>query len=428
LTNLLHLRWFSIPSNIVNRDGKMTWKFSGREEAFDYIEINNRSDKEIEEFLGKLECASLFSNKKICVSRQALLMLASLNEYDQKQVVREMYFVAANPSAKSVVRHKRNPLWRVFRTTYPFKNYHYLLTITFKSGKVVIHDISFDEELHGREVGRVSHQRTQMYHVQKGIESHGVYDGTQDEATASAMLGEWENGRVNPVAHIRTVHAAVNGMLNPYAKAVGLMGVHTEVAYKEDAPKEYTLFHNPSDGGVFDLIECSFDKTFFTSHNAQHLAAVMKQCAQSGKKVKWTVHSQGAIIFNSALEFIYTKNPSLRLTNQEVVVHAGGTRTSKIDRNAKLLGLKVNRHKTRTNPFDLVPNLAAREDKLTTSSLMRCIKFVGLVKGNIMTASPHTLPYFGLELYRKQLVMSGDDKALKRVKDIDKYIKKFGVK
>ncbi|WP_165388607.1 hypothetical protein [Vibrio vulnificus] len=45
-----------------------------------------------------------------------------------------------------------------------------------------------------------------------------------------------------------------------------------------------------------------------------------------------------------------------------------------------------------------------------------------------MTASPHTLPYFGLELYRKQLVMSGNDKALKRVKDIDKYIKEFGAK
>ncbi len=43
-----------------------------------------------------------------------------------------------------------------------------------------------------------------------------------------------------------------------------------------------------------------------------------------------------------------------------------------------------------------------------------------------MTASPHTLPYFGLELYRKQLIMSGNSNALKRVKDVDKYIKMVG--
>ncbi|WP_207220888.1 hypothetical protein [Vibrio vulnificus] len=107
----------------------MTWKFAGREEAFDYIEVNNRSGVQLDQVVGKMLCASLFSEKKICISRQALLMLASLNEYDQRQVVREMYFVTANPSAKSIVRHKRNPLWRVFRTTYPFKNYHYFVVV-----------------------------------------------------------------------------------------------------------------------------------------------------------------------------------------------------------------------------------------------------------------------------------------------------------
>ncbi|EOB3674311.1 hypothetical protein ACHELX_001121 [Vibrio vulnificus] len=404
----------------------MTWKFAGREEAFDYIEVNNRSGVQLDQVVGKMLCASLFSEKKICISRQALLMLASLNEYDQRQVVREMYFVTANPSAKSIVRHKRNPLWRVFRTTYPFKNYHYLLTITFKSSKVVIHDIAFDEKLHGSWINSDSRQRTQMYYVKKRSNGGGIYDGTQNEREVESMLIEWEKGTISQTTNVRTMHATVNGMLNPYSKAVGLMGLHTEVAYKEDNLKEYTLFHNPSDSGTLDLIECSFDKTRFTSHNAQHLSAVMKQCAESGKQVKWTVHSQGAIIFNSALEYTYTNNPSIRLVNQEVVIHAGGTRTSKIDRNAKLLGLKVNHDKTRTNPFDLVPNLAAREGKITSSSLIRCLKFIGLVKGDIMTASPHTLPYFGLELYRKQLIMSGNSNALKRVKDVDKYIKLVG--
>ncbi|MGY0617040.1 hypothetical protein [Vibrio sp. FJH11] len=147
----------------------MTWEFSGRNEAFEYIEFNKKSISEIEEFLGKrikLDL-SLFSHKKLNLSRQALLMLASMNEYDQKQVVKEMYFVAANPNAKSVVRHKLNPLLRIFRTRYPFKNYHYLLTCMLKDGKVVIHDIAFDEKLHGIELSKSAHQRTQMYHVQK---------------------------------------------------------------------------------------------------------------------------------------------------------------------------------------------------------------------------------------------------------------------
>lgn len=129
----------------------MTWELIGRKDAFDYITVNNRSAVELDQFLSRKITipTSLFSAKKINISRQALLMLASLNEYDQKQVVKEMYFVSANPSAKSVVRHKRNPLVRIFRSTYPFKNYHYLITCILKDGMVVIHDTAFDERLHG---------------------------------------------------------------------------------------------------------------------------------------------------------------------------------------------------------------------------------------------------------------------------------------
>ncbi|MDF5612688.1 hypothetical protein P3732_26350, partial [Vibrio parahaemolyticus] len=99
----------------------MTWEFIERKDAFDYIGLNNKSVNEIELFLhGRVRIsAALFSNKKLYLSRQSLIMLASLNEYDQKQVIKEMYFLSSNPSAPSVVRHKRNPLLRIFRTRYP---------------------------------------------------------------------------------------------------------------------------------------------------------------------------------------------------------------------------------------------------------------------------------------------------------------------
>ncbi|EOJ8645094.1 hypothetical protein ACM45H_003359 [Vibrio parahaemolyticus] len=65
----------------------MTWEFIERKEAFDYIGLNNKSVNEIEQFLhGRVRIsAALFSNKKLYLSRQSLIMLASLNEYDHAQ-------------------------------------------------------------------------------------------------------------------------------------------------------------------------------------------------------------------------------------------------------------------------------------------------------------------------------------------------------
>lgn len=204
----------------------MTWEFIERKDGFDYITVNNKSANELEKFLSKRISfpVSLFNTKKINISRQALVMLSSLNEYDQKQVIKEIYFVSANPNAKSVVRHKRNPLLRIFRTTYPFKNYHYLITCVLKDGKVVIHDIAFDETLHGANVSVHSKQRTQMYHVQKKFGANGKYDGTQNVNEAEALMAEWDSAGSRFTQNINTLHATVNGMLNQYDKAAMING------------------------------------------------------------------------------------------------------------------------------------------------------------------------------------------------------------
>ena len=104
----------------------------------------------------------------------------------------------------------------------------------------------------------------------------GEYNGKQDNDGAMALLSEWDHNSADQTHQVNTLHASVNGMLNDYQKAATLMGLHTQVAYNEDRPREYTLFHNPSDGWHFDIIECGFDKFKLTSHNAQHLATVMK--------------------------------------------------------------------------------------------------------------------------------------------------------
>lgn len=59
------------------------------------------------------------------------------------------------------------------------------------------------------------------------------------------------------------------------------------------------------------------------------------------------------------------------------------------------------------NPFDLVPNLCGPND-CSRSGLARSLKFGGLVLGDDSLASPHTLPYLGLETYVEQLRFTGN--------------------
>ncbi len=242
-----------------------------------------------------------------------------------------------------------------------------------------------------------------MYKVHQNGDSK--YDGPKDREDLGILSGEWQLGQ--PTPQITTEHAAVNGMQNDLGKAAWLMGVHTQVAYKDDNVKDYTLFHNPSDNTVLDLVECTFDKRAGTkSHNAQHLAAVLHQRQSQGKATKWTVHSQGTIIFCAALEH-YRLHYGTSLHRQELTVHGSGAYLVRLQSAARSLGVKVN--EPRNNPFDVVPNVAGRND-LSPSSLIRSMRFLGLVTGDESLASPHTLPFLGIETYKTQLQMLGNHK------------------
>jgi hypothetical protein len=217
-------------------------------------------------------------------------------------------------------------------------------------------------------------------------------------------------GDPEPTTHVNTLHAAVNGMNNDLLKASWLMGTHLDAAYQGDGIKAYTLFHNPTDKNFLDLAESAFDKRAGQkSHNAQHLAAVLAQNQQQGKKVKWVAHSQGALIFCAALEH-YCLHYSGRLTTQQLAIHGSGANLDRLKRTAEKAGMTVNA--IRNNPFDLVPNIAGGND-LSSSSLARSFKFSGLVKGDDVGASPHTLPFLGLNMYATQLRLAGNkEKAL----------------
>lgn len=394
----------------------MSWIHTGKTQAFNYTGL----DKNMAQEHG-IRLPAQYLVNKWQLTHQALLMLASLNDYDQQQVMKEIEYVTRYPSTTYSTKHSLNPFRRIYRTRYPFRCYHYLIEYrTAANGQVVIDDILFDQSLQGAKAGNAAAERTMLYQVKRKNPSN--YTGPASQGDINSLQDAWDEGK--PVHQVITEHAAVNGMQNDQRKAAWLMGAHAHAAYQSDGISAYTLFHNPSDGWKLDLAECVFDKASRSkSHNAQHLAAVLAQVQQQGKSVKWVVHSQGAIVFNAAL-LHYRRHYGGQLHRQQLTIHGSGANVSKLTQIANGLGIKI--VAVRNNPFDVVPNLAGGND-LSASSLCRSIKFCGLVFGKDSEpgVSPHTLPYLGIETYKQQLLMFGQHK---KADQVQKYINKHAGK
>ncbi|SBS28780.1 hypothetical protein MSP8886_01312 [Marinomonas spartinae] len=360
---------------------------------------------------------SSFPFNRVKFTCQALAMLSRLNSYDMDMVVKDILKIYSNPYAPSVTKHSRNPLRRIWRNKYPFRSYHYLIQFEIVNGFIVIGDIFFDKQLHGPK-GTSSHERTMLYEVNRL--SNARYNKALKENEIDALREAWDTTTPSPVSNIKTSHAAVNGMQNELAKATWLMGTHVDAAYRSDNIQAYTLFHNPSDGKGLDGIECVFDKTLGRkTHNAQHLASVLEQNQRQGKHVKWVAHSQGAIIFSTALQIYHKRNNQTPLTTQQLAVHGSGAQVERLKNFARQAGLKIN--SVRNNPFDVVPNVFGPND-LSNSSLARSTKFGKLVFGDDAGASPHTLPFLGLETYAEQLRMLGyRDQA----KEVNRFLRQL---
>ena len=363
-----------------------------------------------------VKLSSNFPFHKVKFNCQSLAMLAQFNDYDQHMVEKDILHICAHPNAENALKHSRNPFRRLWRTKYPFRTYHFLIIYEVQASIINISDILFDEQLQGKQTN-VAAERTMLYQVKR--QNNMTYDKAIKNKKIDQLKGTW--GNPEPITQVQTMHAAVNGMNNDLDKASWLMGTHLDAAYQSDGIKAYTLFHNPTDKTFLDGAECAFDKRAGTkSHNAQHLAAVLAQNKQQGKKVKWVAHSQGAIIFCAALEH-YRMNYSGRLTTQELAIHGSGANLERLKRIASKAGMTVN--SIRNNPFDLVPNIAGGND-LSPSSLARSFKFSGLVFGDNVGASPHTLPFLGLKVYAKQLRLAGNKKQALVVNNFIKTLPK----
>lgn len=104
-------------------------------------------------------------------------------------------------------------------------------------------------------------------------------------------------------------------------------------------------------------------------------------------------------------------------SKNSVVFHAGGNNKKEADKFLKQAGIDK-AAPDNDNPFDMVPNLAGRND-MSLSGIKRSLQFAGKVMGSESSSpaeSPHTLPFLSLEAYHGFLIMAKDYKSAEHVK------------
>jgi hypothetical protein len=277
-----------------------------------------------------------------------------------------------------------------------------------KSGKAIVDDILFDLHLMGVK-DTSGAERNALYRVSRQGNAKFSKDfrslGEDSNEIVEGLIKTW-NPDATPTHRVETRYAAVNGMQNPLNKASWLMGTHVDAAYPDANPSEYTLFHNPSDSGHEDLFECIYDKRYVParSHNVHHFATVLHETQCRSHKTHWVAHSQGAIIFSRAVTLALRKYGG-SLSCHSVSLHGAGCNIGNVRIACMRAGITI--ESVRNNPFDMVANGAGGND-LSRSGLARSLKFRNLVLGDNALASPHTLPYLGLETYIDQLEFSGN--------------------
>jgi hypothetical protein len=346
-------------------------------------------------------------NAKLRLSDKAWRQLCAMNDFDRGKVAEELLQIVASPTDPlHSDASRRNALQRLQRVRYPFKSYHYAITYAVApDGRVLVRRFWFDKDLVGVKP-HPSMERNLLYVVNRTGDARFSENfrqlGTTSRQVTDRLNEAW--GDPKPTGRVDTHYAAVNGMLNDLTKASWLMGVHLDTAYPDGGFDQYSLFHNPTDSAWEDLLECAYDKrapSKKSSSNAHHLAAVLREAQQRRHQTHWVAHSQGAIIFTQAVKLAALGG---RLDCHRVSLHGMGSNLVDTELACQQVGIPVDR--VRNNPFDPVPNVAGC-NALTTSGLFRSLYFLPSVKRGDALASPHTLPYLGLETYIDQLRFTG---------------------
>lgn len=231
--------------------------------------------------------------------------------------------------------------------TYSVENGAYRADYRVANGEVVVYNIQLIDRLQRQ---RDRTEQVALYRVKRN------------------SRGTWQiDGKVDSVA---TPYAAVNGQSNNLAKATWLMGDHLEFEFKN--LQEYTLFHNPSVGGMGDTWESLRDKMGITTPVTRTFAKVLAKTQEGGNETKWIAHSQGGVIFAEGVRYLLNGGSSLPinklylngarhpekgalLDRHSVVFHGNANNNLRTKPLLKRAGINV--LAVRHNDYDLVPNV-----------------------------------------------------------------------
>jgi RHS repeat-associated protein len=108
----------------------------------------------------------------------------------------------------------------------------------------------------------------------------------------------------------------ITNSVNTYYNVINGMGVSlndardngiSQVTGYDQSATQFTLWHNPSEGLFLDLLESAADKLGITTQIAKQTASLLSSNPQS----LWFLHSQGSLIFSSAVSYLNEKGVSL---------------------------------------------------------------------------------------------------------------------
>ena len=265
-------------------------------------------------------------------------------------------------------------------STYKLENGAYRVDYRIANGEVLVYNIQL--------IDKVQSQRDRL-------EQAGLYRVRKNNQ------GIWQvNGKAEKIS---TTYAAVNGQSNNLTKATWLMGAHLEYEFK--SLQEYTLFHNPSVGGIGDTWESFRDKMGITTVVTRHFAKVLADTQAQDNQTQWIAHSQGGVIFSEAVRYLLNGSSSwmfhkgrlngLRapekgklLDKHSIAFHGSANNTLRSKPLFSRAGVTV--LAIRSNDYDLVPNIIGM-NTLNPRKILGAVLYSNHVTSGSVLQSPHTL-------------------------------------
>lgn len=309
--------------------------------------------------------------------------LSGYAEHIRNQEFSTSYYPRLDDLLRSLRALPRSPDAKLLKgsiSTHMLENDAYRVDYRIANGEVIVFNIQAVDKLQKQ---RDKLEKPALYHVKRNNQ------------------GVWQVS--NKVNNVSTSHAAVNGQSNNLTKATWLMGAHLEYEFK--SLQEYTLFHNPSVGGIGDTWESLRDKLGFTTGVTRQFAKVLMDTQAQDNATQWVAHSQGGVIFAEAVRYLLNgssswmlnklrlnglRNPDKgkMLNRHSVIFH--GNANNNLRSKPLFARAGINVVAIRTNEYDMVPNIIGM-NTLNPQKLIGSLVYSSHVFSGSVLQSPHTL-------------------------------------